>query len=226
MNLPITKLVTVINHDTRMNKLNPMDIQLIQVLAAASQTQLNTVESLWLPLCLPRFDCNAFMHGHLSYLNVSPSSSNEKLCLVLLTTNREDFHKCQLVKDSARDRLSKIALCPQAFSALNIPQLQLFWYQSFRPQSIIWQSPLANSFLKFNQLVHYTASRMIASKLKTFWVRSDQHRLVVLGWHSPSFQLYAQFDVTITQAACLNAAQNIIKWIKKEEEKVIFKDYL
>jgi hypothetical protein len=66
---------------------------------------------------------------------------------------------------------------------------------------------------------------MLGSNLKTFWLRSDRHGIVLLGWHSPSFQFYGQFDVTITQSQGLDAASAIIKWIKKEEDKIKLKDY-
>ncbi|XP_054163154.1 LOW QUALITY PROTEIN: vacuolar fusion protein MON1 homolog A-like [Oppia nitens] len=196
-------------------RLNPLDIQLLYSLVMASESQLASVESFFLPICLPRFDSNNFLHTHISYL------SNE-YCLALLTTDREEFHKCQLTKESIIDRLAKVHLTPSRsnLSDLSQPQLQYLWYQSHR-QSVLWrQSPV----FEFSSLNHYITNRMLKSNLKTFWLRSESDGLL-LGWHSPTFQLYAQFDVTITQLQALTAIQAIIKWIKKEEDKFVIKDY-
>ncbi|RWS17168.1 vacuolar fusion protein MON1 A-like protein [Dinothrombium tinctorium] len=220
-----TKLITIINHNSKVNKLSPSDAQLLQTLVIASENQLCSAESLWLPICLPRFDSSAFMHAHISYLNASTQSTGNNMCLILLTTNREDFHKCQMVKESVRERLSKIQLTSPHLGDLNIPHLQVFWYQSLRSQSVFYRVSPQISVTKFNSLIHFMASRMLTSNLKSFWFRSDQHKITLLGWHSPTFQIYVQFDVTVTQSSCLSAAQSIIKWIKNEEGKFVFKDY-
>ena len=207
-------LITVCNHNPKI-KINPLDIQIIYSLVIASESQLASVESFWLPLCLPRFDSTAFLHSHISYLN-------NEFCLALITSDRENFHKCQLIKDAIMDRLAKIHLNSNTIhlSDLSNPQLQFLWYQSHRQTVVMQQSIVC----QFNNIIHYIVDRMLTSKLKTFWLRTESDG-VILGWHSPSFQLYAQFDVTITQLQALTAIQSIVKWIKKEEDKFIIKDY-
>ncbi len=207
-------LIIACNHNSKA-RLNPLDIQLIYSLVIASESQLSSVESFWLPICLPRFDANNFLHAHISYLN-------NAYCLALLTTDRENFHKCQVIKDSIIDRLAKVHLTSSQslLSDLNQPQLQYLWYQSNR-QSVLWQQSILSDFSSIN---YYITDRMLKSSLKTFWLRSETDGLL-LGWHSPTFQLYAQFDVTITQLQALSAISPIVKWIKKEEEKFFIKDY-
>lgn len=207
-------LVAICNHNSKA-RLNPLDTQLLYSLVLASESQLSTVESFWMPICLPRFDANNFLHAHISYLS-------DKYCLVVLTTDREDFHRCQVMKDSIIDRLAKVNLTSSRshLTDLGLPQLQYLWYQSHR-QSVLWGQ---TSFSGFSAINYYITDRMIRSSLKTFWIRSESEGLL-LGWHSPTFQLYAQFDVTITQMQALTAIQAIIKWIKKEEEKFVIKDY-
>ena len=207
-------LVVICNHNSKA-RLNPLDTQLVYSLVLASESQLQSVESFWMPLCLPRFDANNFLHAHISYLS-------DKYCLALLTTDREDFHKCQLMKDSIIDRLARVQLTSSRsnLSDLSQPQLQYLWYQSHR-QSVLWRQSCLSDFSSIN---YYITDRMLKSNLKTFWIRSESDGLL-LGWHSPTFQMYAQFDVTITQMQALTAIQAIIKWIKKEEEKFVIKDY-
>lgn len=83
------KLVSVCNHTSKF-RINPLDIQLIYSFIKASDSQLSTTESLWLPLCLSRIDANRFLFAHISYLS-------KKYCLVLLSAERNDFEKCRLV---------------------------------------------------------------------------------------------------------------------------------
>ena len=228
------ELFTIANHQPRHAKLDLLDLHLLFNLLRVSQTQLLSVESLWLPVCLPRFNNNAFVHAHISHLGSAPvhleSDQSSTLGLVLLTTSRNDFDRCQQVKSLIHERLSKLVNqipIPSTAADLQVAGLHMFWYQSIRPPSIIWKSAHCGNPLlcKFDCLVNLVANRMIGSQLKTLWLRSDRHCVAMLGWHSPSFQLYAQFDVTTSQTCALNATQNIIKYIKKEEDKMAVKDY-
>lgn len=76
------QLVTLV----RMNKffLHPMDLHIIQNLVDSSES-LKTAES-WTPICLPKFDPNGYMHGHVSYL-----AEDCQACLLLLTVDRDVF---------------------------------------------------------------------------------------------------------------------------------------
>ena len=83
------KLITVCNHNAKL-RINPLDIQLIYAIIRASDSQLSSTESLWLPLCLSRIDPNRFLYAHISYLM-------DKYCLVLLDLDHADFQRCQKV---------------------------------------------------------------------------------------------------------------------------------
>ena len=221
-------LITIANQNSKIVKLNSLDAHIVLNLMLVLKNQLNTVESLWLPICLPRFNNNAFLHAHFCLLNLKIEEDiKNRFGLIQLTTNKEDFDKCQLAKNIINERLSKLVISPSIFTEINIPILHSFWYQSLRSQTIVWKSKYCQNRLlcKNDYLIHYMAKRMNDSNLKTFWIRSDRHYIALLGWHSPTFQLYIQFDVIATKSNAVNAASSIIKWIKKEEEKILIKDY-
>ena len=221
-------LITIANQNPKVAKMNTLDAHIVQNLILVLKNQLNTVESLWLPVCLPRFNNNAFMHGHFCLLSLPVEEGVKSRCgLIQLTTNKEDFDKCQIAKNIIAERLAKLTISPVPFSEIGISILHAFWYQSLRSQSVVWKSKYCQNRIlcKNDYLIHYMAKRMIDSNLKTFWLRSDRHYIALLGWHSPTFQLYVQFDVIATKAIAVNAAQSIMKWIKKEEEKILIKDY-
>lgn len=235
-------LITIVNYNVKKAKLHPLDIQLLQGLVIASDCQLSSAESLWLPICLPRVDSGAFIHAHISYLNQldlsrpstpsntgasssASSSSNTRLCLVLLTADREDFSRCQHTKELVNERLNKVQLQASGFSDLNISQVQSFYYQSVKPYSLLYRSWPHLDQTAFNKLVAYIAYRMMESKLKMLWLQSDRHQTALLGWRTSSFSFFGQFDATITPNDVITVAANIQKWVKKEEDKVKLRDY-
>ncbi|XP_074596229.1 vacuolar fusion protein MON1 homolog isoform X1 [Brevipalpus obovatus] len=221
---PHIRLMSIANVNSKSAKLNPLDLQLIECLVMALQVQLFNVESLWLPLCLPRIDCSAFMHGHISNLN--QTSAPSYLCLVLLTSDKEDFHNCQVVKNNLSERLNRIKLNSSPLAELNLPCIQFFWYMNQRFQSVFRHSYPSFDVIKLSHLIHYMASRMISSRLKMFWFRSDYYKIVLLGWHTSTFQLYVQLDGSTSKSMSLSAAHTIIKWIKEEEHKLALRDYI
>lgn len=241
-------LIAIHNKSPEVAKLNPLDIQLLSTLIVASEGQLSAAECLWLPVCVPRVESSAFIHGHVSYLSqsgnpspaVSPSKSSsasssssstshiqEKLCLLLLTTDREDFNRCQHIRDTLSERLNKVRFTNSPFTGLNVscPHLDMFAYLSIKPHCIVYRNIPCASMTSFHPLVHYVSARMISSGYKTFWLQSDDHRVSLLGWHSATFVIYFQFDSCVTHAEALAVASNVQKWIRKEEEKIKLKDY-
>ncbi|KAI1298718.1 Vacuolar fusion protein MON1 -like protein A [Halotydeus destructor] len=212
-------------------KLNPLDIQLLQSLVISSESQLSSAESLWLPVCLPRVESSAFIHGHISYLNQSSSpttttsSRAPKLCLLLLTSDREDFTKCQHIRDTLSERLNKVTLAPVSYAELGVSQVQSFAYYSTKPYCFMYRSWPHVSLTGFSDMVSYVSQRMMSSNLKMMWLQSDRHRVAILGWRTSSHYLFGQFDVTISHSEVIAAASNIVKWVRLEENKIKIKDY-
>lgn len=244
------ELVTISNHHSA-HKISPLDTHLLLALLNGSKNQLLSVESLWMPVCLPRFNATAFLHTHISCLK-------NGFCLVILTVDREEFSNCQTIKLSIEDKLIKLlnkleakssdsqaneGLSPPMLQSnstsgsqqsqptsskettkvnelLPLRQLQFLWYQTQRQVLMLQQSPSWT----LSPLVYYIARRMSQSKLKTLWLKSENDK-VILGWHVSTFQLYAQFDATISPGQALEAVHVITNWIKKEEDNFSLRDY-
>lgn len=89
----------------------------------------------WTPICLPKFNPAGFFHAHISYLE--PSS---ELCLILVSTDREDFFNMsdcrqrfleRLTKRSAYQALKEALKCPSySVEQVGIPELRHFLYKS------------------------------------------------------------------------------------------------
>lgn len=91
-------LVTLV----RMKKffIHPADLHLIQNLVASSES-FKTAEG-WTPICLPKFNANGFMHGHVSYL-----AEDCQACLVLLTADRDVFTTLSDAKQKIVEQLRR-----------------------------------------------------------------------------------------------------------------------
>lgn len=233
-------LLTVCNHNQKL-RISPLDIQLIYALIKASDAQLDSSESLWLPLCLTRVDPNRFLYAHISYLNDTDH------CLALLTLDHGDFQRCQQVfhlkhyvcsttcsiflkaKDVIQSALKRpefmdLPFVRSCISELNQSHLHYICHQTPR-HCIMWQS---SDQTPFSPLNYYLIDRMQRSSFKTMWLRhtggSGTAPCSLLGWHTNTFQLYAQFDVAVSQHKALETVQSFIKWFKKEEDKLTIKD--
>lgn len=89
----------------------------------------------WTPICLPKFNTAGFFHAHISYLE--PAS---ELCLILVSTDREDFFTMSDCKQRFLERLSKRSAyqalkdalkCPSyCVEQVGIPELRHFLYKS------------------------------------------------------------------------------------------------
>lgn len=253
------KLITVCNHHNR-HKLKVADIQIILSLLNGFKAQLSSVESLWMPVCLPRFNQDAFLHSYITYTNKMEN------CLIILSVDRDEFSNCQKSKDKIeekidslmsdssykskiyyqlpplvhpvllelQDKLVNSTISPEELAEAksqaliynsktelyHARQLQFLWYQTNK-QVLWWQRSLSKSL---NLFLSYVSKKMLQSSLKTLWTKLKDDS-IFLGWQVSTFQLYAQFDSTITTNEAMEVIQSITSWIKKEEENFSMKDY-
>ncbi|CAL4200053.1 unnamed protein product, partial [Meganyctiphanes norvegica] len=82
----------------RMKKflLHPADLHLLFNLVHSTES-LKSSEN-WMPICLPKFDPNGYLYGHVSYL-----SDDCEACLLLLTVDREQFFTLSEAKQKIVD---------------------------------------------------------------------------------------------------------------------------
>lgn len=253
------ELMTICNHHDR-HKIKIADIHMTLALLSGSRAQLASVESLWLPVCLPKFNQDAFLHSYISYMN------DNRHCLVMMSIDRDDFSNCQKSRNAIEEKLD--ALCNDAsqkaklyyqVSPLVHPsllemqdrlvsgsltsedkiefeqkvqmnnikqdqyharQLQFLWYQTSK-QVFWWQRSQQKSM---NPVLYYVTMKMLQASLKHLWLKVS-HDSIFMGWHMPSFQLYAQFDVTTTTTEATEVIQRVTNWIKKEEDNFSIKNY-
>lgn len=107
-----SRLVTLVRKKDQF--LHHMDLHLLFNLVGSSSS-FREGEG-WTPICLPKFNTAGFFHAHISYLE--PASD---LCLILVSTNREDFFNLSDCKRRFLDRLRRRSAYQALREALKAP---------------------------------------------------------------------------------------------------------
>ncbi|MED6236429.1 hypothetical protein ATANTOWER_009086 [Ataeniobius toweri] len=184
----------------------------------------------WTPICLPKFNTAGFFHAHISYLE--PAS---ELCLILVSTDREDFFNMSDCKQRFMERLSKRSAyqamkdalkCPiYSVAQVGIPELRHFLYKS--KSSGLYTSPefpevyqsdeeqerLMGLYQDLHSCLHHQTR-----PLRSFYRCSEMENL--LAWVTSGFEVYLCFSPLATKALAVSAVNKLLKWIRKEEDRL------
>ncbi|KAK0157325.1 hypothetical protein PV328_011082 [Microctonus aethiopoides] len=220
------QLVTLV----RMKKffIHPADLHLIQNLVASSES-FKTAEG-WTPICLPKFNANGFMHGHVSYL-----AEDCQACLLLLTADRDVFPILSEAKQKIVEKLRRTNCLEAINESMNralittmeigLPEMRHVLYKC-RSTAQFWspgfQSPYTNDeeierLLGQYQCLHHQL-HAVNRPLKLIF--QQMHNETMLAWVTSGFELYATFEPLVTKPDAINAVNKLIKWIKKEEDRL------
>ncbi|KAM3878376.1 vacuolar fusion protein MON1 homolog A [Diretmus argenteus] len=184
----------------------------------------------WTPICLPKFNTAGFFHAHISYLE--PASD---LCLILVSTDREDFFNLsdckhrfleRLSKRSAYQNLKEALKCPSySVDQVGIPELRHFLYKS--KSSGLYTSPelpmvyeseekherLMGLYQDLHSRLHHPTR-----PLRSIYRCGETENL--LAWVTSGFELYLCFSPLGTKAVAVSAVNKLLKWIRKEEDRL------
>ncbi|CAH1784209.1 unnamed protein product [Owenia fusiformis] len=220
------QLITLV----RMKKyfLHPADLHLIFNLVSASES-FKTAES-WTPICLPKFDSGGYLHAHVSYLD-----DNCAACLLLLTVDRDMFFTLSECKSKIVERLHRyncieaireaLTKYTYSISQVGIPDLRHFMYKSrstaqFTSPELESPYHTASEQERIFGLYQYLHHRMHSTSrpLKILFHVGSYETL--LGWVTSGFELYAVFGPLVTKPTAINSINKLLKWIKKEEDRL------
>ncbi|XP_068711276.1 vacuolar fusion protein MON1 homolog A-like [Montipora foliosa] len=208
--------------------LHPSDLHLIFNLVSAS-TSFQTAES-WTPICLPRFDNSGYLYAHISYLE-----DDCPACLLLLSNDRNAFFELAETRQKTLERLKRYrcleaineAVAKRSYSTdqVGIPELYHFVYKS--KSTAQYTSPeleapyidpdeqerLFGLYLYLHHRIHSAARPLkILCHVGT--------REMLLGWVTSGFELYATFSPLVTKPDAINAINKLLRWIKREEDRL------
>ncbi|XP_028574461.2 vacuolar fusion protein MON1 homolog A [Podarcis muralis] len=208
--------------------LHPIDLHLLFNLISSSSSFREG--EAWTPICLPKFNSSGFFHAHISYLE-----QDTDLCLLLISTDREDFFTASDCKRRFQERLKKRgvhhalveALCTPFYtvSQVGIPDLRHFIYKS--KSSGLFTSPEIDApyiteeekerLLGLYQYLHSRAHNSSRPLSYIYYTGSNEN---LLAWVTSAFELYVCFSPLGTKAAAVSAVNKLMRWIRKEEDRL------
>ncbi|XP_034961863.2 vacuolar fusion protein MON1 homolog A isoform X2 [Zootoca vivipara] len=206
--------------------LHPIDLHLLFNLISSSSSFREG--EAWTPICLPKFNSSGFFHAHISYL-----AQDTDLCLLLISTDREDFFTVSDCKRRFQERLKKRGvyhvlmeeLCAPSYtvSQVGIPDLRHFIYKS--KSSGLFTSPEIDApyiteeekerLLGLYQYLHSRAHNSSRPLSYIYYTGSNEN---LLAWVTSAFELYVCFSPLGTKAAAVSAVNKLMRWIRKEED--------
>ncbi|XP_038267695.1 vacuolar fusion protein MON1 homolog A [Dermochelys coriacea] len=208
--------------------LHPIDLHLLFNLISSSSSFREG--EAWTPICLPKFNSSGFFHAHISYLE-----QDMDLCLLLVSTDREDFFTISDCKRRFQERLRKRGMSHAFLEALRtpfysvsqvgIPDLRHFIYKS--KSSGLFTSPEIEApyvseeekqrLLELYQYLHSRAHNS-SRPLKNMYFTGPRENL--LAWVTSAFELYVCYSPLGTKAAAVSAVNKLMKWIRREEDRL------
>uniref|UniRef100_A0A8C8S135 Vacuolar fusion protein MON1 homolog n=1 Tax=Pelusios castaneus TaxID=367368 RepID=A0A8C8S135_9SAUR len=208
--------------------LHPIDLHLLFNLISSSSSFREG--EAWTPICLPKFNSSGFFHAHISYLE-----QDTDLCLLLVSTDREDFFPVSDCKRRFRERLGKRSVYHALQEALRtpfysvsqvgIPDLRHFIYKS--KSSGLFTSPEIEApyvseeekqrLLELYQYMHSRAHNS-SRPLKNIYFTGPHENL--LAWVTSAFELYMCYSPLGTKAAAASTVNKLMKWIRREEDRL------
>lgn len=223
------KLVQILR--PKNNILYPSDLHLLINFVQSTET-FKENES-WAPICLPKFNENAYVHQYIHYLDA------RDIALVLLSANPNDFEnmsKCSaLILESLKqsDIITTISnFIPNqnyTLADIQIKGLRHFLYKSFFNSQMTMPEYSAPYLAKKEQrriFQLYQSSYSLLHKYnnpnKIYFKITEQESIV--AWAANGFELYAIFGPLDSKESCIEGCNKLSQWIRKEENYLFIKD--
>uniref|UniRef100_A0A8C5PFY7 Vacuolar fusion protein MON1 homolog n=1 Tax=Leptobrachium leishanense TaxID=445787 RepID=A0A8C5PFY7_9ANUR len=207
--------------------LHSSDLQLLFNLVSSSSSFREG--EAWTPVCFPKFNPSGFFHAHISYLNQDP-----ELCLLLISTDREDFFTASDSKKKIMERLEKRGHWGPLTEALKKPYYEVSQTGIQDLRHFIYKSKSAGLFTspateppyhtlegkkRLLSLYQYLHSKVHSTPpLTTIYHAGDQE--ITIAWVTEAFVLYVCFSPLVTKAYAVSSIQRLLRWIRKEEDRL------
>ena len=241
------RLVSVVR--PKKHSLHPGDLHLIfNMLFEASSVKAAGGEN-WIPLCLPGFNNTGYLYMYVSFLSTSSlapetpyaerplsSGKDDEVAIVLISASKESFYELRGMRNTLISQLEsngslsilKTAIHKgHATTASLLPgtPLRHFLYKSranvqftmpsYEPyyHSLVAKRKLISLYGELHEAIHSRTSH-----LRVLNVTAKEH--TALAWETPLFELYCVAGPQCTKAQLAQAANRVVQWIRREEERV------
>ncbi|MBN3272683.1 MON1B protein, partial [Polyodon spathula] len=212
------------------------------ILIAKSQllaiVQEKAAGEIWTPICLPLFNPDGYFYAYISYLDPPLCT----VCLLLLSTDKEAFYsvaECKRkIEDGMRAQNALRAVAEArsySVTQVGVSDLRHFMYKPFdvpenHKQLTQFTSPemeapysTAEERERLFDLYRYLHSRIHSATRPLKLIYHVAEKETLLAWVTSKFELYTCFSPLVTKASAINAITKLLRWIKKEEERLFIR---
>ncbi|XP_061583340.1 vacuolar fusion protein MON1 homolog B [Cololabis saira] len=232
------QLLTIVQEKTVIEdaRLEPADVHLLlNLIGASSAFQAGEI---WTPICLPLFNPDCYFYAYISYLDPPECT----VCLLLLSTDKEAFYAVADCKRKieeamlAQNSLSLIAKAQSySVSQVGVSDLRHFMYKPFDVpdsyrQLTQFTSPEMEApynsegeKMRLLDLYRYMHSRIHSTSRPLKLIYHVAERETLLAWVTSKFELYTCFSPLVTKACAITAITKLLRWIKKEEDRLFIR---
>ncbi|KZT43772.1 DUF254-domain-containing protein [Sistotremastrum suecicum HHB10207 ss-3] len=220
----------------RKHSIHPADLHILLNTLAVPSLSSSVATASWIPICLPKYNPQAFLHAYISYLN-----PEIELTLISICGGRE-MEAVREWSDQAVQRLKDegtlLSLehaarrCEYGVGELSIPGLRHFVYKSrqhIQITSPVFESPydemngrqrLIRSYQILFDSIHAKSGQSSTLKLQS--IQTEHENL--LAWITQPFELYVALSPNMSKSAMVGAANAVARWVRKEEVKLFLRD--
>ncbi|KAI9722653.1 MAG: hypothetical protein M1812_001584 [Candelaria pacifica] len=240
------RLVSVVR--PKKHSLHPSDLQLIfNMLFEAKGVKAGGGEN-WIPLCLPGFNRNGYLYMYVSFLSArtndhggpekgeASSGQEDEVAILLISASKDTFPELKQMRDEVVEQLEsngsmgiiKSAVQRGRLSATDIVPgtvLRHFLYKSRGNVQFTMPSfePHFNTLLARRRLLslYHTLHASVHTKNAHLKVHHCVSRdSISLAWVTPLFELFCVAGPTTSRNALAQAANKVVQWVRREEERV------
>ncbi|XP_016144132.1 vacuolar fusion protein MON1 homolog B-like isoform X1 [Sinocyclocheilus grahami] len=217
-------------------RLEPADLHLLlNLIGASSAFQAGEI---WTPICLPSFNPDCYFYAYISYLDPPECT----VCLVLLSTDKEAFYsvaECKRKIEEAmqtQNALNSIAKAHSySVSQVGVSDLRHFMYKPFdvpdnHRQLTQFTSPemeapygSGEERMRLLDLYRDMHSRIHSTSRPLKLIYHVAERETLLAWVTSKFELYTCLSPLVTKTCAINAITKLLRWIKKEEDRLFIR---
>uniref|UniRef100_K7FQZ4 Vacuolar fusion protein MON1 homolog n=1 Tax=Pelodiscus sinensis TaxID=13735 RepID=K7FQZ4_PELSI len=217
-------------------RLEPTDLHLLlNLIGASSAFQAGEI---WTPICLPRFNPDGYFYAYISYLDAECT-----VCLVLLSTDKESFYAVSDCKKRVEEAMRTQGSLQVLSGGLQSPsysvgQVGVPGYPGeLPPAAPVHQRQLSSSpspelegpycseeeQQRLFDLYHYLHSRIHSTSRPLRLIYHVAEKETLLAWVTSKFELYTCFSPLVTKAGAINVLTKLLRWIKKEEDRLFIR---
>ncbi|XP_042307602.1 vacuolar fusion protein MON1 homolog B [Sceloporus undulatus] len=235
-----SQLVTAVQEKTVIEdcRLEPTDLHLLLNLIGA--TSAFQTGEIWTPICLPRFNPDCYFYAYISYLDADCT-----VCLILLSTDKESFYSVSDCKKRIEEGMrtqnylqalsSGLRSPSYSVGLVGVPDLRHFMYKpldipdNYRQLPQFTSPELEGPYCSENErhrlfdLYHYLYSRIHSTSRPLRLIYHVAEKETLLAWVTSKFELYTCFSPLVTKAGAINVLTKLLRWIKKEEDRLFIR---